>query len=275
MYKLLQNLNSLKYSILALFIIIFSIFFREIYKVKDSPIFFILWIIIIFMLTNLIIGINYKFAYWFSENIITITKQSFKNGKWIKFLGIFFILFILYGIMYTNGSYFPNSIKTPYTFCFIISFFLLINATLRELYTCSNLVYEISYDYFLDEIFLTLSKNMYKLSLYFFIGAIFIITVVSFIKLFFTQNNIDEMTKFFEIYFKDIKSIEDFANNKEVSNTIISVLSSSVITIVFSLISILVYILSAIKSYYSSLNEIRQEKFNFFDFKNIKVCKPD
>lgn len=207
---------------------------------------------------------NIEWAEWLHQNI----KKCIITKNWYPMVTS--IVTVLLPVLITFA---PNNIPrvflTLYSSTYILITLAIFYTVLKELYGSRLFINQTkSYNLYCKELFSLLSRTLLRMSIYFFI-VYFITLWVCSIVVSFPSAWKDNVVIFIETYFSGMENPKNLANNKDVANTVISVLATSVLSILIALITFTVYILSAIKSVFQSLEDMRKEKYNYFSFQNL------
>lgn len=211
---------------------------------------------------------NIEWAEWLHQNI----KKYIITKNWYPMVTS--IVTVLLTVLITFA---PNNIPRVfldlYSFTYILITLAILYTVLKELYGARLFINQTkSYNLYCKELFRLFSRTLLRMSIYFFIVYFITLWVCSII-VSFPPAWKDNVIIFIETYFSGMENPKNLANNKDVANTVISVLAASVLSILIALIIFTVYILSAIKSVFQSLEDMRKEKYNYFSFQNLDTEK--
>lgn len=182
-----------------------------------------------------------------------------------------FILLPTISAMYWNM---PQNLIPPFTAPPILYTF--ITVIILQFYTLSKEILKVrifnkprTFKMYLDEISHIFFVNMFKIFIYYLIIVISISFFYSFIE---SSSPIFNYLQIqLESYLKNqhINNIQDVFNNKEVMDVVISTISSNFISIVLLLLTCITYLVTGIRNAFKMRDDLRREKFNFFDFSQL------
>lgn len=270
------------YITFLLFVILSLCFFLYIHYIRFQTLsnwyiaYLIFYIPISLVISYYFLFRNIEWAEWVHENIKkkfvntnTDTNTDTRNWYWWFTSIITLSLVLLPALITFAPNNIPRVFLTLYSSTYILITLAILYTVLKELYGVRLFINQTkSYNLYRKELFSLLSRTLLRMSIYFFI-VYFMTLWVSSIVVPFPSAWKDNVVIFIETYFSGMENPKNLANNKDVANTVISVLATSVLSILIALITFTVYILSAIKSVFQSLEDMRKEKYNYFSFQNL------
>lgn len=240
---------------------------------------FTLFNVLLYLLTSLFISLflikrNQEWSFWMNNTIPKIISILKKDWFSLILLTIIMMLSVLPICLFHIITTKIHTLQIFIFICissYIYSFLALLYSAFRELYFVQSFENTESHRLFYKELCTLLLHNAFKLVLYFFVISFSILFLVSILDL--NPTSISYISRLSDRYFATIDAPEELANHKDISNNVISVITTSFLSISIAYISFIVYLLSAIKSLFQSFNDIRKEKFNFFSFLNLQSNK--